>query len=280
MFMDYVEIGTSDFDTEIEKNDDRKGLSIEPIKYYIDRLPDKKDCKKINIGISDQNGYSTIYYVNDENINKYNLPSYIRGCNSIDKYHPTVLYLLKINNIDIDNSITSYQIPIKTLKTVLLENNINSIYYLKIDTEGHDTVILKKYMNDIEKNHELPFYIKFESNILNDKKNIREILDILYDKGYNCIKQDDCDTEVMLNLQKLKNKQSFTHQLEGYYIMNYPLKYDTYNLPHLNTLEDAQKYCIDNDCSGITYENGKYEVRAGPYLKSYTDKNIKSWVYL
>ena len=36
-FFDFLEIGTSDFDTEIEKSDNtRVGMSIEPIKYYLE----------------------------------------------------------------------------------------------------------------------------------------------------------------------------------------------------------------------------------------------------
>jgi hypothetical protein len=35
MKYDFIEIGTSDFDTEIENCDDnKKGLSIEPVKIY------------------------------------------------------------------------------------------------------------------------------------------------------------------------------------------------------------------------------------------------------
>jgi hypothetical protein len=44
---DFIEIGTSDFDTLIETSDDKTvGLSIEPIKYYLDRLPERKNVKK------------------------------------------------------------------------------------------------------------------------------------------------------------------------------------------------------------------------------------------
>ena len=36
---DFIEIGTSDFDTLIEtSNDNTVGISIEPIKYYINRF--------------------------------------------------------------------------------------------------------------------------------------------------------------------------------------------------------------------------------------------------
>lgn len=47
MILDFIEIGTSDFDTIIQSNTYKHGLSIEPIKYYIDRLPNKEGVKKL-----------------------------------------------------------------------------------------------------------------------------------------------------------------------------------------------------------------------------------------
>ena len=45
----FVEIGTSDFDTEIQKaGDSDVGLSVEPLKKYLDRLPNKPNCVKVN----------------------------------------------------------------------------------------------------------------------------------------------------------------------------------------------------------------------------------------
>ena len=42
MYFDFVEIGTSDFDTLIAAADQNTiGLSIEPIREYLDRLPSK-----------------------------------------------------------------------------------------------------------------------------------------------------------------------------------------------------------------------------------------------
>ena len=37
MFVDFIEIGTSDFNTEIQKKDNRIGLSIEPVKYLLSK---------------------------------------------------------------------------------------------------------------------------------------------------------------------------------------------------------------------------------------------------
>ena len=46
MNYNFIEIGTADFDTVIEHaTDNIVGLTIEPIKYYIDKLPLKKNVK-------------------------------------------------------------------------------------------------------------------------------------------------------------------------------------------------------------------------------------------
>ena len=96
MKCDFIEIGTSDFDTEIQICDDNAiGLTIEPIKFYLDRLPNKKNVIKINSAISNYNGFTDVYYVNDDMINKFNLPSYIKGQNSIGSPHPEIKHFYK-----------------------------------------------------------------------------------------------------------------------------------------------------------------------------------------
>ena len=67
MFLDFIEIGTSDFETEIQKKDTKIGLSIDAVKYYIDKLPNKNGCIKINNAISNFNGEITINYIPIEN---------------------------------------------------------------------------------------------------------------------------------------------------------------------------------------------------------------------
>lgn len=46
---DFIEIGTSDFDTYIQdkKYINCKGLSIEPVKYYLNKLPNRKISLKL-----------------------------------------------------------------------------------------------------------------------------------------------------------------------------------------------------------------------------------------
>ncbi len=87
------------------------------------------------------------------------------------------------------------------------------------------------------------------------------------------------DILLKLNLNKL-NKTFFTKGIKKYYICDYPKDYNPINPPHENTLESAKKYCVNNLCSGITFQFGRYEVRAGKYVCYANDPNLISWIYL
>ena len=106
-FLDFIEIGTSDFETEMEKKDEKIGVSIEPVKYYLDRLPNKANCKKLNMAVSDHVATCNVNYVSEDMIAKHNLPSWVRGCNCINSFHRTVASLCLEKGFDIADIITT-----------------------------------------------------------------------------------------------------------------------------------------------------------------------------
>lgn len=277
MFFDFIEIGTSDFDTEIQKKDNKIGISIDAVKYYIDKLPNKNGCTKINSGISNFNGEITINYLSVENIKKYKLPNWVRGCNSVNNYHPTVTNLLLKKGIQIKDIINSYKVPCKTLKYLLSDHNINGFYLLKIDTEGHDCIILKHFFNNYNNNSYLPHKIIFESNILTKKIDTENIINLSKQIGYDLISTGD-DTILKLNLNKIQKTFNYSNKISYYYIENYSNDYDTNNLPYENTLESAKKYCIKYKCTGITYKNGIYHVCNGNYIYFHNNPNLSCWI--
>jgi hypothetical protein len=279
VFYDFIEIGTSDFDTEIEKNDNKVGISVEPIKYYLDRLPNKEKCIKLNLGISNYNGKCIVNYLSEETIRKYNFPGWVRGCNSINSYHKTVTTLCNNIGIDIEKISEKDSVDIKTLYTFMLELSITGVYYLKIDTEGHDVIILKKFYEEIQDNMYLPHVILFESNVLSTNESINDIITSFRNIGYDLIYKGENDTQLKLNLRKLENKKKFTDSIKNYYIIDSQLNYSLSNLPYENTLESAKEYCIKHNCSGITLEDGIYQVRNGNYT-DYFEGNIYSWIYI
>jgi FkbM family methyltransferase len=187
MRYDFIEIGTSDFDTELQKSDDNTmGISIEPIKFYLDRLPNKKNVLKINAAVSNYNGSIDVFYVSDETIQKFGLPDYVKGQNSIGSPHPEVL---KWNHLGltIDN-ISSEKVTVINFETIFKNHNVDSVGFLKIDTEGHDCVIMGDYIDYCSANKILVAdKIMFESNMLTNSDVISNTINRCVELGYKLI---------------------------------------------------------------------------------------------
>ena len=139
MNYDFIEVGTSDFDTLIQDATDQCiGLCIEPIKFYLDRLPNKPNVKKINSAISFDGkvGRDKVYYIPLETIQKHNMPLWIRGCNSIGDYH----YQHKKNNLQ--SVVETIDVDTIPLGDIFEQHNVDTLTILKIDTEGYEFEVL------------------------------------------------------------------------------------------------------------------------------------------
>ena len=171
-----IEIGTSDFDTLAGV---APGVFIEPIKYYYDKLPN--NCIKENIAISNRNGSTAAYYIEYTDIVKYNLPDWIRGCNSINSHHPTVVKTLQEYGLPV-SLIKEQTIEVKRLIDIVSKYQISQLDLLKIDTEGHDATIILDYFNDPAV---LPIKIIFENNILSNNEEISKAIKLLEKHNYH-----------------------------------------------------------------------------------------------
>ncbi len=200
--MDYsfIEIGTSDFDTLIQTaTDTQRGLSIEPLAIYLNKLPDKPLVIKVNCAVSNIDGSMNIYYIKPENIRQYGLPDWVRGCNSVNKPHITVADMLKKNNINPDNVFTIDKIPVKSFPTLVKEYNIRSVRTLKIDTEGHDCIILQSYLEACQQLNTLfAKDIHFESNVLSNVEDVNNIVGQYTRHGYRVVSRNH-DTHLSLD---------------------------------------------------------------------------------
>jgi hypothetical protein len=154
--LDFIEIGTSYFDTLIEKaSDETYGISIEPLKVYLDRLPNKKNVLKINCAISKNNKETEdyIYYIKPEFITE----EWMAGSNLIGDFHPLH------KKLNLTHLVDSQKIKLIPLEKILTENKIRKINFLKIDTEGFDSFIVESL---------LP-YLKSKNNIDLRKYNLK-----------------------------------------------------------------------------------------------------------
>lgn len=164
-----IEIGTSDFRTlaGIEE-----GIFIEPVKEYFDRLP---NCTKERCAISNYEGTAHFYYIPSSIIDELGLPNWLRGCNSINEPHKTIVSMGWGEHVVCD------EVPVLRIKTILDKHSINEIDLLKIDTEGHDTVILNDFLDTVDI---LPKKILFENNELSNKGEVKKLIRRLSNLGY------------------------------------------------------------------------------------------------
>jgi hypothetical protein len=179
MKYDFIEIGTSDFDTLLETTTDKIGISIEPLKYYLDNLPDNDKVIKVNCGISDIDFETDIFWVSPEDIQKYNLPNWLRGCNSIINPHPTAIK--ELDKVNLSQVYKTSKCKCITWTTLVNTYDITSVNLLKIDTEGHDCKIIK---NILYSNTILPDEILFEYNVLTNENEFKNTMDLLIINGY------------------------------------------------------------------------------------------------
>jgi len=150
MKFDYIDIGTSDFDTSLDlMKEGEKILLIEPVKYYFDNIQLRPGVYKINCAVSNKSGHGKIFYVNPQIIKKYGMPDWIRGCNSFNKSHETVLRFFREKGLLPE--IECESVGVLSFKDIVKLFKIISIGFLKIDTEGHDHIILEDVFKCIKK---------------------------------------------------------------------------------------------------------------------------------
>jgi FkbM family methyltransferase len=173
-----IEIGISDFGTRAGEID---GIYIEPVKYYFDRLP---DCRKENVAISNKEGEVEIYYVDDEVIKKTGIPRWVRGCNMIGKIHPDIVKHLERRNIDL-SVVKKQTVKVVRIKSIIEKYNVTQIDFLKVDTEGHDHIIINDFLDTV---NIMPNKIKFENNYVSNKEEIEKLIKRIEALNYRTVK--------------------------------------------------------------------------------------------
>lgn len=187
MKYDFIEIGTSNFDTLIEAADDTTvGLSIEPIRYYLDQLPDRACVKKLDVAVSRNNkwGSMLVYYVPERVIRARGLPDWLRGCNSVGDYHPKHIELAVRDLVQID------EVEIVPIGEIFNIHSVTELDYLKIDTEGSDCEIMQ-HLHDFlitEPVSRYPKKILFESNELANQQQVEYVKTDFISLGYRVTK--------------------------------------------------------------------------------------------
>jgi hypothetical protein len=208
LHLDFLEVGTSDFNTHMETcSPYERGLVIEPLKIYLDNLPDKDNVIKVNAALLfGEHKTVPIYYIKPEVIKKHGLFDWMRGCNSIGVPHD--FHLNYFNTVKEFNVWDSYwkspdaprgrnlldeglvsvdEVPCVTFSSIINDYGIGSIKHIKFDTEGMDADLIHSMLDDLWTINEvrLPETILFETNAHNDTSKSFDVIQRLKNIGYD-----------------------------------------------------------------------------------------------
>lgn len=193
---DWIEIGTSDFGTlGLKQFFPERGLLVEPLQQYLDNLPTSANIQKINAAVCAEDGNALVYYIPHETIEKYNLQSWLRGCNRMFVPHPLARPELIKAGLDPGEHIKTVAVETITWLNLVRRARIGSVAYLKIDTEGGETEILKQVMALGQQRPDLyPGRILFETNSNSTFSQIAANIRLLENHGYRTLEISEDDT--------------------------------------------------------------------------------------
>ena len=164
VYFDFIEIGTSDFNTLLQvAPDGSRGLSVDANAIYLDRLPNKNSVKKVNKALSDDVSlkFMPLYFLTPEDISNYNLSDWLRGCSQVGEPHAMLVAELKARNLEHLMQMTS--IEVISFSKLLTDYNASGIMYLKIDAEINTLKIASSVINTcISFRHLCPRILSFE----------------------------------------------------------------------------------------------------------------------
>jgi FkbM family methyltransferase len=118
-----------------EKNNNWRGINVEPIKKVYDKLVDNRpDCININCAVCNNDG-ETEFLCNT---------GYTEMISGIkDNFDQRHLMRLLYENHVMGSKTELIKVPTKKLETIFDENNISHVNYLSIDVEGAEFEVIK-----------------------------------------------------------------------------------------------------------------------------------------
>lgn len=171
----FIDIGTADFDYT-KPSGGQRGIYIDPIKSYLDAIPNDHNILKLNVAITNQKEIAKIYYLTKDFIKQNKLPWYLSGCNQMHKIHPTIIRECKKKKIDYISNIQTQYVQCLTVVDLITEYSIQHIDFLKIDTEGSDCDIVNQVLDLIESKTLSVDKILFETNQLTTQDKLDKLI--------------------------------------------------------------------------------------------------------
>jgi len=183
--LDFVEVGTADFDTLLQAAGDAQlGMSVEPVEAMLARLPSRPNVLKVNAAVSNADGETSVYHVPRERTAALRLPWWVNGCSTVGAPHPMVAKLLEQRNLSLAEVVEVDAVPMVRMATLLGRHAVRSIGLLKLDCEGHDARILRDAFAYFSMQGVWPGRIQFEANDWTPDEEVAELLALYALAGY------------------------------------------------------------------------------------------------
>jgi hypothetical protein len=154
MYIDFIDIGTSDFRYTIPKEGEC-GIYVEPIKFYLDKIPDYDCTKKFQGAVMEKRTVEKIYYLNPDILHSYALPYFLRGCNRIGEVHPAIIRECKHKSLDYSKLISISEVSCITMRDLVNVFSVDRVGVIKIDIEGYDCQIVQQVVELVKEG--IPF---------------------------------------------------------------------------------------------------------------------------
>lgn len=175
--LDFMEIGTSDFDTLLQsaaagpQKDKVRGVSVDAMEMYLNRLPVLPHCQKVNVAVVGYRPHPAeidVYFVVPEDIEKHNLPGWLRGCNRVGRPHDTTARILEEQGLS--SLMQHRKVPVLAIDEIMEGYGGCRIKTLKLDIEGLDPDLIVAYAGYLWQNpHCHADKLLFEFNELSSK---------------------------------------------------------------------------------------------------------------
>ena len=171
----FIEIGTCDFDTCQKLADNGwQGIMIEPnpqaFKNMNKVMENYDNVITLQYAVSDYEGMIEL------GVSKQDYPDkMVRGMSSVVAENHKGGRVFEYNDKSKTYLDKVIEVPCTRLDTLIYENAVTRIDFLKIDVEGHEMNIIEDYTWDVK-----PTFIKIEHKHIDDVKAV----DILQSQGY------------------------------------------------------------------------------------------------
>jgi FkbM family methyltransferase len=138
----FIEVGSCDFNTLNNLADEGwKGFIIDPMEKYLNNIPKKEGVHYLPLAIDHTKGERLIYHAKDSQVD---LDRDWAGMSTfLPKDKRRWGHSLKDPTVDLLGC--ELLIKTDTFRNIIEEYNIESIDFLKIDTEGYDFEIIKSF---------------------------------------------------------------------------------------------------------------------------------------